>query len=291
MRNARGLIFDDPPLQPLRDTSQPQVIEESGKEKITIVREGDEMIITTVERRSAIVDFLKIVKHAEIASCADSYPPWEDDEYYEHEDIRVSSYASARNCDDMRSQIAAEARASFHNGHSYHIILLDDHERSDLHDWYRRCGCSKQVAYELVAAVRRRIISQIVEWRRDGWCAYTATLQFKEPIPYDAGCCGFYTEEDADEWCYEELTCALEAIRLAGYTVTNVPDRYKPKRWLTLRNGRRFTQWTWQVHLKENLDSQIEDDRGASRTLGHYIAKHARKLEKHARRKPKQPAG
>ena len=116
-------------------------------------RQGDTMAITTVRLAPAVIEWQVILDCIKIEPDDNCEPPWECCDGYEHE------------IEDSNRSIHGHM-AVFHNGRWKTINLEYD---TDLYNWYRERGASKQVAEQLTRQSMRKRTEQLVAWHRDGW--------------------------------------------------------------------------------------------------------------------------
>ena len=119
----------------------------------TYQRIGDTVAIVGIELTPAVIDWQEILDCITIEpdDCHES--PWENCDGYEHE------------IEDSNRSIHGHM-AVFHNGRWKTINLEYD---TDLYNWYRERGASKQVAEQLTRQSMRKRTEQLVSWYSNGW--------------------------------------------------------------------------------------------------------------------------
>jgi hypothetical protein len=177
-------------------------------------RDGDTLIEVTVETKPAVVDFADLLDATEVENDdCHSDAPWECCDGYDHEVIKRR--------DDR--EIRREARGfCFHDGEREHVqIVLTDKDDTDLYNWHRRRGASRQVARERVAEDRRLRLDQLTNWYRNGWNWYYVKGEFDGHF---ASLGGIDDYNYADDYMRLEIAHELvHELEQAGYTVVNKP--------------------------------------------------------------------
>jgi hypothetical protein len=173
---------------------------------------------TMTRSHPAVIPF-SWIRDKVIVQC-DEYmrdPPWEDDDLYKH------SFTSIRDWDDLPDD--ADLRKSkgfvYADGIAGIVKWECDFYEEDFAAW-QRLGASKQVAAELVAAHRRRIVRQIIDWYKNGyewWQAVCYIDLMGETFEARIGCIDdhTYAETEASDEVAEEVASSLVEF---GFTVT-----------------------------------------------------------------------
>lgn len=175
--------------------------------------------------RDCHVDYAALQDAVEIITDEhNSSNPWDDDEWYAHNLRLIGDHNDAR-------QSKAAVR-EYGDGRWYLVELNEDAfgAKEDL-EYIRASGASRQVAAEVVAQRRRRVIKQIVKWRVQGWANYGARLQFETGIDkYKDSIWGYYSEDDAKDGVEQVLDNVIHEMESAGYIVTGKPNLQAAKR-------------------------------------------------------------
>ena len=143
------------------------------KRKVT----DDQVITTTVtiqaqNRRVKFDDILDVIKVRYDEDYCDA--PWECCDGLEHEYNRATSYDHP-GVEDSRGYGYCGARRE-----CFVIEILDDTlENWGNYEYFHNNGCSKQVARELVAQIKRNTLDQLVKWYTEGWYWYAVCGQFE----------------------------------------------------------------------------------------------------------------
>lgn len=189
-------------------------------------RDGDTMVLVSVETQPAIIDFEDILEAVQVEPDEGmNETPWDTCEGLEHT-LRLP-----------RTDCETDSDACIHHDRRYRIFEVPyDH---DLYRWYRSNGASRQVAQEAVARSRQRTIEQLANWYQNGWEWWAVSCEF---MGESASVCGVDSYEYASGDCAQDIAeeVAAQLIK-AGYTVNGLPDR----RAGYLENRR--------YHLRQNL--------------------------------------
>lgn len=159
----------------------------------------DETIITTV---TTVTETDRIVDYDDIlASVSVEYDewfhdaPWDCCDGLEHEYERIGYN---HHDDWSRSRGCGWSDA---NRERFVITISDDQIKAwGNYDYYRAHGCSKQVARELTAQVKRNTLDQLVKWYSNGWEWYTVHGDY---LGYAASVGGVDSYEYAETLRYE----------------------------------------------------------------------------------------
>ncbi len=194
-------------------------------------RDGDTMVIVTVQTRPAVIDFADIREAVEVeADPTTSEAPWEHCDGLEHE-LRDLNHDK---------EIHREA-CIYVDGRRRVIDLPFD---QSLFNWYREHGASRQTAREAVARSRQQTIEALAGWYRNGWewwhvhCGYldaSASVYGVDDYDYAAGDC-------ADAIAHEVAGELVEA----GYTVNGLPTEAE-RRANYLKNRRQSLKYNLQL--------------------------------------------
>jgi hypothetical protein len=172
-------------------------------------RDGATMVLVSVETRPAVVEFSDIRDAVKVEPDEwMSEKPWENCCGYDHE-LRLPN-------DDGE----ADSEACIHHDRRQRII--DVPCDTDLFNWYRKNGASRQVAREAVARARQRKIEQLAKWYSDGWEWWAVSCDY---LDASASVCGVDEYGYASGACADEIAeeVAAELVK-AGYTVNGIPD-------------------------------------------------------------------
>jgi hypothetical protein len=198
-------------------------------------RDGDTMVLVTVETRPAVIEFAAIREAVEVEPDPSfrSEAPWERCDGYKHE---------LRDLNHDR-EIHREA-CIYHDGRRR---VLDVPFDDTLFNWYRKHGASRQTAREAVARSRQHAIKQLTQWYQYGWewwhvhcdfLDFTAAVGGVDDFAYASGAC-------ADDMAYEIAGELVEA----GYTVNGLPTEaerraeYLDNRRESLKHNVRIGTW------------------------------------------------
>jgi hypothetical protein len=160
----------------------------------------------SVETRSALIDFADILASTEVVNDTMPGAPWEEADGWEHTSLPANLFYNA------------QKRQGYVKGC---LIQVQAQEDWGVYDYARRNGASKQVAAELSAAARRRALSQLVEWYRDGWewfgvrCTYAVLGS-----TYHYAAWGIDDADYAESLRAEVAGEVAHQLEQAGYTVT-----------------------------------------------------------------------
>ena len=183
----------------------------------TTFRHGDKML--SVESRPAEIDFSELLEATEIEDDDHYEAPWDNRDGYDHNRTPVSRLHDNANYTEMQGY------TSSHYYRENFIVAPKDGEDWGLYEYMRQRGASRQVAAEAVAAQRRRIIAQLVQWLEHGWQWYCVTCNYEVLGEEYINSLGGIDDYDYARELKEEV--ALEVAREleeAGYTVTGKPD-------------------------------------------------------------------
>lgn len=205
----------------------------------TTEQTDDAIVIVSRESRPKQIDFADILAACRIEDDDYHAAPWETCDGYEHEATPAS-------------RIPDEADASSMQGYAYHdrcrwVITVDD---ADVKSWgnfdhYRKQGASRQVAAEMVAAVKAQTIAQLVKWYENGWNYYCVVCEFYDVFDSLGGIDDYdYAQNECREDVAMNVAHELEA---AGHIVVNKPTR-------AVHRG--YTLEGFKEHLTRNLASQ-----------------------------------
>ncbi len=152
--------------------------------------------VTTVTETDRIVDYDDIL--AAVSVEYDEWfhdAPWDNCDGFEHE-YNTVGYYDHDGITDSRGCGWSDA-----NRERFVITISDDQIREwGNYDYYRADGCSKQVARELVAQVKRNTLDQLVKWYSNGWEWYTVHGDY---LGYQASVGGVDSYEYAETLRYE----------------------------------------------------------------------------------------
>lgn len=187
------------------------------------------MVVVTIDTRSAVIDFEKILEAVSIEpddTLSDA--PWDNCDGFEHT-LRLP-----------RIDCETDSEACIHHDGRYRIF--DVPYDTDLYNWHRKNGASRQVAREAVALSRQQVVLQLKRWYEHGWEWWRVGCQY---LDASASVCGVddyrYASEEGATEIAEEVAAELET---AGYTVANRPG-LEDRRAAYLENRR--------YHLRQNL--------------------------------------
>lgn len=176
---------------------------------------SDEKITTTsitVTETDRIVQFDDILESVTVEFDEwFSEAPWEWSDGWEH-DYESVGYNHHDGVEESRGCGYSDA-----NRERFLITVSDEQIKEwGNYDYYHNSGCSKQVAAELVAQVKRDALDQLVKWYSNGWEWYLTGGEYKG---YTAGVGGIDCPDHAEEMRYEiagEIATNMEAD---GYIV------------------------------------------------------------------------
>ncbi len=184
----------------------------------------DEKVITTsvtVTETDRIVQFDDI-----LASVTVEYDEWMSEEPWDHCDGWEHDYERVGYNHHVGIRDSRGYGWSNANRESFLITVSDDQIKEwGNYDYYHARGCSKQVAAELVAEVKRDALDQLVKWHSDGWNWYRTIGEYEG---YVGSVGGIDCPDHAEEMRYEiadEIAADMEAD---GYIVEGKhnPHRY-----------------------------------------------------------------
>lgn len=198
-------------------------------------RDGDNMVSVSVSVSPAVIDYNDILAAVEVEPDDWYMAPWENCDGYAHHVVECGEFDR-------------EAAGAFYN-RGYKLIVLDE-DTSDVYEWHRARGASKQVAREMEYMARRRLIAQLREWYRDGWQWWQVTCD------YHGASAGIGGVDDYD-YAYNEVRHDVAGevayeLEKEGYTVANRPEPRKFYR----AGGRNMTMDAWKDHYRRNLNAQ-----------------------------------
>lgn len=150
--------------------------------------------VTTVTETDRIVDYDDILESVSVEY--DEWfneAPWEHCDGFEHEYEDIGYY----NHDGITN-----SRGCGWSNRERFIITISDKQLEEwgTYDYYRANGCSKQVAREIVAQVKRNTLDQLVKWYSNGWEWYTVHGDY---LGYQASVGGVDSYEYAETLRYE----------------------------------------------------------------------------------------
>jgi hypothetical protein len=185
-------------------------------------RDGNTLVLVTVETRPAVIDFADVYKATEVVPDELSYEaPWEhwDDWQHTATDLDDSRFDGV-----SRDSLRKAAGECWDEGNRRRVLIEQPYD-SDLYKWYRDNGASRGVARQLVAKSMAKRLEQIVKWYRYGWEWWAVKGEYN-------GCYARVGGIDDDGYAEEmrreiagELASELED---AGYTVINYPAPAEP---------------------------------------------------------------
>jgi hypothetical protein len=206
--------------------------------KLEVRRErvGDEMVITTVERHNAVVDFQKILDACEVVPDPDADAPWEMCDGWEHlavseSDLEYTAWGHFETVTEKKSKWVAHYNEDdvVGPGSSRKLIIVGwatvDGWQGE-YDWWR--GEPRQVYEERLAEVRRDATEQLKRWYSEGWQYWGVRCEF---LDVHESVWGVQTRDDSDDDPYLDEVREEVALEVAGeleeigYTVVNRPDK------------------------------------------------------------------
>lgn len=204
-------------------------------------RDGDVIIVATLEAHSAIIDFEEILAATKVVEDDHVDAPWENWDGYEHTATPIRDLDVPGNWSAANGEVWCPSRSE------RLLITIDDVDvkKWGNFDYYRRRGASKQVAAELVAREKARTIKRLCEWYRDGWHWYGVTCEFND---HEASVWGIDDEEYAEKYVRLEIAGEVAyQLEKDGYTVINQPATCGPTREDKLAELRRkLNSQNWQ---------------------------------------------
>ena len=174
--------------------------------KTTYTRHDDTMAIITIEAHSAIIQWQEVLDCIKVEP--DDYPetPWQHCDGYQHRLVLTDGPEE-------------DGFASFIHERRWQKIEMQ--YDTDLFNWYRERGASKQVADQLTRQSMRKRIEQLIDWYRNGWEWWQVRGEMH-------GC--YASVGGVDDFNYANSLCRVEvALELAheleatGYEVTGKP--------------------------------------------------------------------
>lgn len=173
-------------------------------------RDGDTMVLVTVESRPAVIDYADIREAVQVTPDEGmSDTPWENCDGYDHE-LRLP-----------KNDCETDSEACIHHEGKYRIFSVPFD--ANLFNWFRQKGASRQVAREAVARSRQQTIEQLKKWYRDGWEWWAVSC---DHLDESASVCGVDDYDYAVGDCADEIASEVaHNLEKKGYTVTNQPDR------------------------------------------------------------------
>lgn len=200
-------------------------------------RDGDNMVSVTVA--PAVIDYNDILAAVEVKPDDWHVAPWEKCDGYAHHVERIDD------CGDECNALGYYASDYYHR----YLIVLDE-DTSDIYEWHRAGGASKQVAREMEYAARRRLIAQLREWHEYGWQYYSVVCDFHGAFASIGGVDDYnYAYDEVRHDVAEEVAYELEK---KGYTVVNRPE----PRTFYRAGGRNMTLDAWKAVYRLNLNAQ-----------------------------------
>lgn len=175
--------------------------------KTTYTRHNDTMAVITIEAHSAIIEWEDILNSVTIEPDDCPETPWENCDGYDHRLIPDSFHSD-------------NAFNTFWENGILRVVEMD--YDTDLFNWYRERGASKQVADQLTRLSMRKRIEQLIDWYRNGWEWWQVRGEMH-------GC--YASVGGIDDSNYANSLCRVEvALELAheleslGYEVTGKPE-------------------------------------------------------------------
>lgn len=175
-------------------------------------------VTTTIEKSDRIVDYQDIVDAISVDNDDNSWEaPWKNCDGWEHEYRRVHYHDDAGLADSRGYGSSSSNREQF-------IITISDDTLKEWgnYDYYHAIGCSKQVAFELTAQIKRKALDQLVKWYEDGWNYYRVHGEF---MGYGASCGGIDDYDYAKVVVYDIADEIVDYMEKDGYIIEN---RYNP---------------------------------------------------------------
>ncbi len=202
---------------------RPKMQVPDGRVRRTVRRAGEFVVVRRETIYHAIVEFGWIVDACEVSDDDDRGLPWEDDPSYEHTIDR--GFLAARGISSSGDKVRMP-RGFVVVDRMRCVVTLDnwDAEAADFYAYYRdTVGCTRQVAAELTAMRKRRIVDQLVKWRNDGWTWYSVECDY---MGLKASAYGIDDLEYATTAVVDEVAREVAAkLEKRGFEVLGVPDR------------------------------------------------------------------
>lgn len=146
--------------------------------------------------------------------------PWEHGDGWEHEFVGCGYYDHPN-----ASQGWNYVNRPVRDGGCGYIVLDDDWCEKNLYSGYS--GCSKQVRAESIAASKRKMMGQLVNWYENGWEWYCV---YSEYDGYTTAIGGVDSYEYAEE-LREEIALEIAAqMESDGYIVEDKPKLGQPSK-------------------------------------------------------------
>jgi hypothetical protein len=189
-------------------------------------RDGETLVTVTVETQQAEIDFEDISDAVKVEPDEGmSEVPWENCCGFDHE-LRLP-----------RTDCETDSEACIHHDGRYRVFEVP--YDTDLYEWHRKHGASRQVAREAVAQSRQRTIDTLKQWYGSGWEWWVTSCDYLGASASVGGVDDYdYASGDCATDIAEEVAAELQK---QGFTVTGMPDR----RAAYLENRRH--------HLQQNL--------------------------------------
>lgn len=171
-------------------------------------RDGDTMVLVTVETRPAVIDYADIREAVKVEpdECT-TEPPWEHCDGLEH------TLRDLNNDEEINS-----AACVYVDGRRQIIDISTDH---GIYEFLRNHGASRQTAREAVARDRQQSIEFLKKCYRDVWEWWRVSCRF---LDVSAGLHGVDDYDYGNTDCADDI--ALEVARelqAKGYTVAGLP--------------------------------------------------------------------
>lgn len=182
----------------------------------TVERFEDTMIETTIEIETnpATINYRDILEACEVVSDDDMGAPWDEMSGWDH--------------DTERTYDSCQEDARGYSPEINRVVVLDDAEFRDDYRHYRKNGCSKQTAAEMVARLKQQRLDTLVGWHENGCEWYGVRGEFLDRSASVWGIDDYdYARDDVRHDIASEIASELEDD---GYTVTHRPDPVKQAR-------------------------------------------------------------
>lgn len=181
-------------------------------------RDGDTMVLVSVETRPAVIDFADILEATQVVPDEfNTDAPWEHFDGWEHE---------AKSTNNLPSEVS-NARGECWNEADRESVLIRMEFDADLFKWYRDHGASKQVARELVAQSMGKRLDQLTGWYSHGWQWWGVKGKYhgvRDSV------WGIDDEEYAENRVRSEIAhCIAAGLEAKGYTVRYLERTEAPR--------------------------------------------------------------
>lgn len=197
-----------------------------------------ETIVTESDRVVDYDDILESVS-VEYDDCYNE-APWEHCDGWEHDYNRIGYY-DHDGVEDSRGCGWSDA-----NRERFVITISDDQlEEWGNYDYFHSSGCSKQVARELTAQVKRNTLDRLVKWYSDGWYWYFVGGDYKG---YFGSVGGVDCPDYAEELRYQIADEIADEMEKDGYIIEDRHNPHHRTKWQQLQDRIDRNKTSYVVH-------------------------------------------